>query len=57
MYKALLISVITATAILSGCASVPTAPKEKDDAAKTFAAPAADASGIYVYRDSFSTLR
>lgn len=53
MYKALLISVITASAILSGCASVPLASTEKDAAAKTFAVPTNDSSGIYIYRDSF----
>lgn len=53
MYKTLLTSAITASVLLSGCASVPTAPKEKDVAAKAFAAPAADSSGIYIYRDSF----
>jgi hypothetical protein len=38
---------------LTGCASVPTAPKEEDAAKKTFAAPSADKAGIYIYRNSF----
>jgi hypothetical protein len=38
---------------LSGCASVPMAPKETDAAAKTFAAPPADKSALYVFRNSF----
>ncbi len=53
MKKLVLLSSILAVVLVSGCASVPKAPKEKDAAAKTFTAPAADQSGIYVYRDSF----
>ena len=53
MYKSLCILAIVASSVLSGCASVPTATKEKDLAAKAFTAPASDESGIYVYRDSF----
>lgn len=40
-------------AVLSGCASVPMASKEQDAAAKSFAAPASDKAGLYVYRNSF----
>ena len=53
MYKSLCVLAIVASAVLSGCASVPTASKEKDLAAKSFATPASDKSGIYIYRDSF----
>jgi Protein of unknown function (DUF2846) len=53
MYKSLLISVIAVSAFVSGCASVPTAPKEKDAEAKTFTVPASNSSNIYIYRDSF----
>ena len=53
MKKLVLLSSILAVVLVSGCASVPKASKEKDAAAKTFTAPAADQSGIYVYRDSF----
>ncbi|WP_236238438.1 DUF2846 domain-containing protein [Pseudomonas faucium] len=41
-------------AILTGCASVPMESPEADAALKTFAAPPADQSGLYIYRDSFA---
>jgi len=45
--------VIVATlAFLTGCASVPMAPKEQDAASKSFKAPAAKMSGVYIYRNS-----
>jgi len=53
MKKIVVISSLLVAALMSGCASVPKASKEKDAAAKTFAAPAAGQSGIYIYRDSF----
>lgn len=40
-----------AVAVLSGCASVPTADPAADSAAKTFAAPAPGKAGVYVYRN------
>lgn len=43
----------TLLSVLSGCASVPMAPKEQDAAAKAFAPPASGKAGLYVYRDSF----
>ena len=53
MKKLVLLSSILAVVFVSGCASVPKAPKEKDIAAKAFTAPTKDQSGIYIYRDSF----
>lgn len=53
MKKLVVVSSLLLMAFFSGCASVPKASKEKDAAAKTFAAPAAGQSGIYIYRDSF----
>jgi len=53
MKKLVLLTSVLAVALMSGCASVPKAPKEQDAAAKTFAVPAKDQSGIYIYRDSF----
>jgi hypothetical protein len=44
--------IIFTLAILTGCASVPMAPKEQDAASKTFKAPAAKMSGLYIYRNS-----
>jgi hypothetical protein len=41
-------------AVLAGCASVPMETPEADSALKTFAAPAADKAGLYIYRDSFA---
>jgi starvation-inducible outer membrane lipoprotein len=40
-------------AVLTGCASVPMAPKEQDAASKTFKAPSPNMAGVYIYRDSF----
>lgn len=40
-------------AFLSGCASVPMAPKEEDAKAKTFEQPSKDVSALYLYRNSF----
>ncbi len=39
-----------AVAVLTGCASVPEAPPEMDQAAKAFSAPR-DKAGVYVYRN------
>ncbi|MFZ2162562.1 MAG: DUF2846 domain-containing protein [Sideroxyarcus sp.] len=44
---------IAMLAILTGCASVPMAPKEQDAASKTFRAPSANMAGVYIYRNSF----
>lgn len=41
-------------AILTGCASVPMGSTEADAQLKTFSAPPADKSGLYIYRDSFT---
>jgi hypothetical protein len=41
---------IATLAVLTGCASVPMAPKEKDAASKTFSAPSPNMAGVYIYR-------
>ena len=41
---------VVSIALLSGCASVPEASPELDQAAKTFSAPR-DKAGVYVYRN------
>ncbi len=50
-----IISVITlsATLLLSGCASVEMASKTESSKAKEFGSPAQGNAGVYVYRDSF----
>jgi len=40
--------------VLTGCASVPMAPKEQDVASKTFSAPSANMASVYIYRNSFA---
>ncbi len=45
---------IATLAVLTGCASVPLAPKEQDAASKTFKAPSANMAGVYIYRNSFA---
>jgi hypothetical protein len=42
-----------ALATLAGCASVPMASKEQDAIGKTFASPAPDKAGLYIFRNSF----
>ena len=44
---------IATLAVLTGCASVPMAPKEQDAASKTFKAPSSNMAGVYIYRNSF----
>lgn len=44
---------VATLAVLTGCSSVPMAPKEQDAASKTFKAPSSGMAGIYIYRDSF----
>ena len=46
-------TVLFFVAILSGCASVPMAPKAQDDALKTFSKPVSDNAGLYVFRNTF----
>ena len=48
-----LLSVAIGFGILTGCASVPMGSTEADAQLKTFSAPPADKSGLYIYRDSF----
>lgn len=50
--KSLFLLAIVASVILTGCASVPMAPVEQDQAMKTFSAPASDKAGLYIFRDS-----
>lgn len=45
--------VVIATALISGCASVPMESKEASIKAKQFNPPTEGRSGLYVYRDSF----
>lgn len=52
MSKKLLLCASLSLALLSGCASVPMASTEQDQHSKTFAAPPADQSGLYIFRDS-----
>ena len=51
--RAFIGAVVAIVSLLSGCASVPMASPEQDAARKQFTAPAADKSGIYVFRNSF----
>lgn len=46
-------AIVIATALISGCASVPMESKEASAKAKQFNPPAAGNSGLYIYRDSF----
>lgn len=46
-------AIVIATALISGCASVPMESKEASLNAKQFNPPAEGFSGLYVYRDSF----
>ena len=48
-----LLATITACALLSACASVPLASKEKDAAAKAFLKPQKDKASLYVFRNGF----
>lgn len=45
--------VVAASMLVTGCASVPMASKDKDDTLKSFANPPKDKSGVYIYRDTF----
>lgn len=46
-------AIVIATALISGCASVPMESREASLNAKQFNPPAEGNSGLYVYRDSF----
>lgn len=46
-------AIVIATALISGCASVPMESREASLNAKQFNPPAEGYSGLYVYRDSF----
>jgi hypothetical protein len=45
--------VLTATVLVTGCASVDMASKQESAKAKEFNAPAAGNAGVYTYRNSF----
>ena len=44
---------LTATILISGCASVDMAPKAESAKAKEFKPPSQGNAGVYIYRDSF----
>jgi len=46
-------AIVIATALISGCASVPMESKEASVKAKQFNPPTEGHSGLYIYRDSF----
>lgn len=46
------LAILTATLLVTGCASVDMATKEESAKAKQFNAPAANTAGVYVYRNS-----
>lgn len=50
--KSLLSLMIVMAAHLVGCASVPMSSPEEDKAKKEFAAPSANMSGLYIYRNT-----
>lgn len=50
--KYLMVLVLSAVSLLSGCASVPMETVEKSNLAKEFTSPSADKAGIYVYRSN-----
>ncbi|MET1077276.1 MAG: DUF2846 domain-containing protein [Pseudomonas sp.] len=52
MSKNFLCAIAIGLALLSGCASVPMAPKERDAELKTFKAPPQDQAALYIYRNS-----
>jgi hypothetical protein len=52
MKKTLAALTIFASLYLAGCASVPMAPAENDQAKKEFTAPPEGMSGLYIYRNS-----
>ena len=47
-----LIALSTLAVLFTGCASVPLASQQSLSTAKEFKQPAADSSGLYVYRNS-----
>lgn len=54
MYKKIVTwGAIVSSLVMTGCASVPMAPKEQDIAMKKFEAPVANKAGLYVYRNTF----
>ncbi|VXB53752.1 DUF2846 domain-containing protein [Massilia sp. 9I] len=44
---------LSASLLLTGCASVAMAPKTESDKAKEFRPPSANNAGVYIYRNSF----
>ena len=53
MFRSVVVAAtLSASLVISGCASVPMASKEQDAVLKAFAKPAVDKAGLYVYRNS-----
>lgn len=44
---------LSASLLLTGCATVDMAPKAESEKAKAFSAPSANMAGVYIYRNSF----
>lgn len=51
--KFLVSSIVVFLFAISGCASVPMAPKDQDLALKKFTPPPIDKAGLYIYRNTF----
>ena len=53
MFKnTLIVFSLLISSFITGCATVPLAPDEEDDARKTFASPPQGTAGLYIYRNS-----
>ena len=50
--KVLILLTLTALSYLGGCATVPMASVENDNARKVFSSPPQDIAGLYIYRNS-----
>lgn len=50
--KQILLILITLSALLSGCASVPMASVAEDNEKKQFRLPSKDTAGLYIFRDT-----
>ncbi len=51
--KIVSVAFLTATLVISGCASVDMASKAESEKAKEFNPPSQGRAGVYIYRDSF----
>lgn len=52
--KMLFCAAVISVALLSGCASVPMAPVERDASLKTFTQPTEGKAGLYIFRNTFA---